>query len=108
MSARLKRNSLCLSLLANAEPALARAIIEAGNENLVRRLCECAHDVLTGNVPLKEYCVSIRRTCELWYKGGPVSSVSHVTSCSVGLLACFSRFRSVDSAMVGTGKTIEK
>ena len=54
MSARLKRNALCLCLLAKAEPALARAIIEKGNANMVRSLCDCAHNILKGNVPLKK------------------------------------------------------
>ena len=50
MSARLKRNALCLCLLARAEPALARAIIEKVNENLIRS----PHNILKGNVPLKK------------------------------------------------------
>ena len=54
MSARLKRNALCLCLLAKAEHGLARTIIEKGNENLVRNLLECSHNILKGNVPLKK------------------------------------------------------
>ena len=54
MSARLKRNALCFCFLAKAETALAMAIIEKGDENLVRRLCECAHNILEGNVPLNK------------------------------------------------------
>ena len=54
MSALLKRNALCLCLLAKVDPDLARVIINKGNKNLVKRLCECAHNILKGNVPLKK------------------------------------------------------
>ena len=73
MSARLNRDALCLCLLAKAEPALARAIMEKRNENLVRTLCECARNFLKGNVPLKtSQKRRLRRYKEdlrLWYKG---------------------------------------
>ena len=54
MSALLKRNALCLCLLAKVDPDLARVIINKGNVNLVKSLCECAHNILKGNVPLKK------------------------------------------------------
>ena len=54
MSARLKRNRLCLCLLAKTDHVLARAIIEKGNGDLVQSLYECAHSILKGNVPLKK------------------------------------------------------
>ena len=54
MSARFKRNAFCLWLLANVDPDLARVIINKGNENLVKRLCECARNILKGNAPLKK------------------------------------------------------
>ena len=46
MSARLKRNALCLCLLAETDPALARAIIEKVNGDLVRSLRECSHNII--------------------------------------------------------------
>ena len=54
MSARLKRKALCLCLLAKADSALARTIFEKGNGDLVQSLCECAHNILNGNIPLKK------------------------------------------------------
>ena len=54
MSSLLKRNVLCLCLLAKTDPALVRAIIEKGNGGLVQSLCECAHNIVKGNVPLKK------------------------------------------------------
>ena len=53
MSSRLKRNVLCRCLLAKTDPALARSIIEKGNGGLVQGLCKCAHNILKGNVSLK-------------------------------------------------------
>ena len=63
MSARLNRNALCLCLLAKGDPDLPRVIINKGNKNLVRSLCECAH-ILKGNVPLKKSQKGRLR----WYK----------------------------------------
>lgn len=45
---------MCLCLLAKADPALARAIIDKGKPDLVHSLCECAQNILKGNVPLKK------------------------------------------------------
>ena len=53
MSARLNRNRLCLCLLAKTDPA--RAIIEKGNENLVRSLCERAHNILKGTADIQDW-----------------------------------------------------
>ena len=55
MSARLKRNRLCLCLLAKTDPALARFITEKGNGNLVRSLCERAHNILTGTDDIQDW-----------------------------------------------------
>ena len=44
---------MCLCLLAKADPALARDTTESGNGNLVRRLGEYSHNILKGNVSLK-------------------------------------------------------
>ena len=63
MPASLKRNALCRCVLAKAEPALARAIIEKGSENPVRCLYECVH-ILKGSVPLK----NLKRKEDCWYK----------------------------------------
>ena len=106
MSSLLKRNVLCLCLLAKTDPALVRAIIEKGNGGLVQSLCECAHNILKGNVPLKKsqkgrlrrYKKDLRAlvkgktalhreetySTERWFCWGAVSSVSQVTSRSIG------------------------
>ena len=87
MSDRLKRNALCPCLLAKTDTALARAIIEKGSENLVRSLCECAHNILKGNVPLKKNQKRRLRR----YKGGLASFGSPSHFLPHWLLACFSR-----------------
>ena len=53
MSSRVKRNALGLHLLArNKDPKLARAIIANANKDFICALCECAHNILEGNVRL--------------------------------------------------------
>ena len=54
MSAQLKRNRLCLCLPVQADPALTRAIIKKGNENLFRSLCERAHNILKGTDDIQD------------------------------------------------------
>ena len=53
MSARVKRNALCLHLLTKADGKLIKAVIANGKQELVDSLCECAHNILKGNVALK-------------------------------------------------------
>ena len=53
MSARVKRNALCLHLLTKADGKLIKAVIANGKGELVDSLCECAHNILKGNVALK-------------------------------------------------------
>lgn len=52
MSTRLKNNALLLSLLAKAKPKICKAIIGAADRELITCLCECAQNILNGNVPL--------------------------------------------------------
>ncbi len=54
MSERLKKQALLLKLLATAKPKMSKAIIGAADGNLIMCLCECAHNVLKGNVPLSK------------------------------------------------------
>ncbi|KAK2161227.1 hypothetical protein NP493_1597g00002 [Ridgeia piscesae] len=53
MSSRMKTNALGLHLLARTkDPKLTRAIIANANKDLICTLCECAHNILKGNVRL--------------------------------------------------------
>ena len=52
MSTRLKKNVLWLQILAKAKPGMAKAIIQAADKDLILCLCECAQNILNGNVPL--------------------------------------------------------
>ena len=52
MSTRLKNHALILSLLAKAKPKMCKAIIGAADRELITCLCECAQNILNGNVPL--------------------------------------------------------
>lgn len=52
MTSRLKRNAPLLKLLCRAKPALVKAIIKAGDRDLINTLCECSLNVLKGNVRL--------------------------------------------------------
>ena len=54
MSACLKKNALMLSLLAQAKPCMCKAIIGAADQDLITCLCECAQNILNGNVPLSK------------------------------------------------------
>ena len=49
---RLRRHSSTLRALKTAKASKAKAIIQNGDEELVKVLCECSHNVLKGNVPL--------------------------------------------------------
>ena len=52
MSSCLKKNALMLSLLAKSKPKMCKAIIQAADHELITCLCECAQNILNGNVPL--------------------------------------------------------
>ena len=53
MSNRVKRNVLGLHLLCrNKDAKLSRAIIANANKDFICALCECAHNILKGNVHL--------------------------------------------------------
>ena len=52
MSTCLKKNALLLRLLVNAKPKMCKAIIQAADHELITCLCECAQNILNGNVPL--------------------------------------------------------
>ena len=42
----------CLHVLAHALPQMCKAIIRAADRELMTCLCECAQNILNGNVPL--------------------------------------------------------
>ena len=49
---RLQKHANILKVLAKAKPSLQKAIISAGDKGLVDTLCDCAQNILRGNVPL--------------------------------------------------------
>ena len=52
MSPTLRKYSPHLSVLASAKPTQCRALLKTADPGLVKCLCECALNVLKGNVPL--------------------------------------------------------
>ncbi len=52
MSTRVRKHLTMLQLLAKAKPPLVKTIIRAADKDLVHCLCECALNVIKGNVPL--------------------------------------------------------
>ena len=54
MSTCLKKNAQLLRVLAQAKPHMCKAIIGAADRDLVTCLCECAQNILNGNVPLSK------------------------------------------------------
>ena len=52
MSTCLKKNAQMLGVLAHATPQMCKAIIGAADHELMTCLCECAQNILNGNVPL--------------------------------------------------------
>lgn len=52
MSSRLKKYLVKLRLLKNASAKVRKKILKKCNKNLLCCLCECAKNVLKGNVPL--------------------------------------------------------
>ena len=52
MSTCLKKNAQMLGVLAHTTPQMCKAIIGAADHELMTCLCECAQNILNGNVPL--------------------------------------------------------
>lgn len=52
MSARVRKHADMLKVLAKAKPATCKAIMKTADKDLVHCLCECAHNILKGNVRL--------------------------------------------------------
>ena len=52
MSRRLRRQADCLRVLSKANPKLRKAILSTGSADLVKSICDCSHNLLTGNIPL--------------------------------------------------------
>jgi hypothetical protein len=52
MSRRVCDHAVQLKILRDAKPALRKQILNKCNKEFVKCLCECAHNVLKGNVPL--------------------------------------------------------
>lgn len=49
---RLRKNLPLISWLAKGKPSLCRAIIKEADRDLVNAICECAHNLVEGNVSL--------------------------------------------------------
>ena len=55
MSGRMKKQALFLQVLIKTKYAkLRKAILEHADPELIQALCECAHNILQGNVPLEK------------------------------------------------------
>jgi len=52
MSARVRQHADMLAFLSKAKPSLCKTIIKGADKDLVHCLCECAHNILKGTVPL--------------------------------------------------------
>ncbi len=52
MSARVRRHADTLAFLSKAKPSTCQAIIKGASKDLMHCLCECAHNILQGTVPL--------------------------------------------------------
>ena len=52
MPACLKKNAHILHVLAHATPQMCKAIIGVADRELITCLCECAQNILNGNVPM--------------------------------------------------------
>ena len=53
MSGRMKKQAVCLQMLIKTKNAkLRKAILEHADSELIRALCECAHNILRGNVQM--------------------------------------------------------
>ena len=49
---RLKKNGRTLKFLQKASPPVQKSILEKAPRDLIDCLCDCAHNILKGNVPL--------------------------------------------------------
>ncbi len=76
MSARVRKHADTLSLLAKAKPSMCKAILKGADKDLVHCLCECAHNVLKGNVRL----TSAQKTKLARYKQGLRAIAKKTTS----------------------------
>ena len=54
MSQRLKKNVDVLSHLSRAKPQMVKAIVGAADKELLTCLCECAQNLIKGNVSLSK------------------------------------------------------
>lgn len=54
MSARVKRNLSMLRWLSKANPKARKVVLRSADRDLVDCLCECALNILNGNVPLTQ------------------------------------------------------
>ena len=53
MSGKMKKQAVCLQMLIKTKNAkLRKAILEHADSDLIRALCECAHNILRGNVKM--------------------------------------------------------
>ena len=53
MSGRMKQQAVCLQMLIKTKNAkLRKAILEHADSELIRALCDCAHNILRGNVKM--------------------------------------------------------
>ena len=49
---RLRKHANVLKVLASANPKLKKAIIEGADSQLIKCLCDCANNILKGNVSM--------------------------------------------------------
>lgn len=54
MSARLRKHAVTLKALSKANPGLVKTILRGADKQLIYCLCECASNILKGNVPLNK------------------------------------------------------
>ena len=54
MTKRLRKHANMLRALHNASPKLKKVIIKEADKDLITALCDCANNVLKGNVPLSD------------------------------------------------------
>ena len=55
---RLQRHASTLKLLSKAKPGLVKGILKNSDDDLIKCLCECCHNLLKGNTPLSKKEVS--------------------------------------------------
>ena len=49
---RLRKHANMLKVLSTASPKLKKSIIQGADKDLITSLCDCANNILKGNVPL--------------------------------------------------------